>query len=901
MADERTLPVPRRRPRGPLPSGTVTFLFTDIAGSTQLLWKGRQAYAAALADHRRMLRAAVAAHGGREVDTQGDAFFMVFPSASQAVAAAAEGQRSLATHSWPDGLQTTVRMGLHSGEATVAGESYIGLAVHRAARIMAAGSGGQVLLSEATAALVADDLPTGTALRSLGGHPLKDFPGAAPLFQLDVEGLRTRFPPLHQTGPRRRLPESPGSLFGREKDIAALSAMLTDPPTRLITVTGPGGVGKTRLAAQTARTVADNFPGGAVFVPLSAIADPALVLSTLADGVGVRGEPGMDLVEGMRAALGRDRTLVVLDNFEHVVGAAADLAVVLEEIPALVALVTSRQALRLSPEQQYPLAPLADTPAERLFAERAAAVRPGFALDTLDVANARAVTEICRRLDGLPLAIELAAARIRLLPPAVLLERLGQRLDVLGSGPIDLPERQRTLRATMDWSFGLLGPQEQALFTRLAVFSGGFTVTAAETVCVRPGESDVLDTLSVLLDASLLTESPQPGAEARLDMLATVRAYAAEKLASSSDRTETERRHTAWLLALTDHFVVAGDREFGEALARLDRERANFRAAVQRAIDRGDLETATLLIRNTVSYLSRRVAEREAWGWLNQMHAQAGTAAPAVRGRLLILRGLFARAVGEATAIRPLLEEGRRLLPDDADHALDRTLMAFAGIFAALADGSIEEASRCIDEMAARSAATGRRVGAAVAEMLRGNIALVGGDLAGADRHYETGLELSGRLGDEALVGQLLSLRGLILLATGKLDAARRSVLDGVAVNRNSSHQQLGITYSLEALAALALADGHPAVAARALAAAAAARRIVDEPLGPALGPLGDDLTAQAHEQLGDQAFETASAEGRQWSLPQALDRTLEDLSDQDRPWDAARPTLRSAWPDPAP
>jgi predicted ATPase/class 3 adenylate cyclase len=859
-----------------LPTGTVTFLFTDIEGSTRLLRADRQAYAAALALHRRLLRAAFAAHGGREVDTQGDGFFVAFPTAEQAVAAAADAQRSLAAQPWPQGARVSVRMGMHTGGATIVGATYVGLAVHRAARIAAAAAGGQVLLSEATAALVEDDPPTGMSVRPLGEHRLKDFPRNAPLFQLDVDGLPAQFPPLRTPGPHHRLPVPSDTLRGRDDDLAALVSLLTDSSTRLVTVTGPGGIGKTRLSIEVAHAVAEHFPGGAAFVPLGAITDPALVVPSLADAIGVRRETGVEPREAVRLALGDERTLLVLDNFEQVAAAASELKALLEGSPALVLLVTSRRALRLSVERQYVLAPLSGAAAVRLFTERAAATRPGF---MLDADNAAVVAELCRRLDGLPLAIELAAARVHLLPPAALLVRLGERLELLGGGPVDRPARQQTLRATMDWSYHLLGAHERAVFIRLAAFSGGFTIPAAETVCGRAGEPGVLDALSALLDASLLVRTDPSSEEPRLDMLETVRDYAAERLDASSDRVETARRQAEWMLALTHSFLVVDASGYRQALARLDVERANLRAAVVFLIEDGDFERAALLVRNAVAYLARRDAEREASGWLDQMESKATEATAAVRGRLLVLRAVVAAARDDLSLVHAPLEEGRRLLPDDPDHEYDHALAALAGVFAALGDGSLEEASHRTEEAVARFAAIGQLLGLTFTAMIRVNLALLRSDYAGAERGYRAALDLASSIGDDALVGQVLSLQGLVQLSQGDVAAGRRSILDGAALNRRSRSPST-MVHGLEGLASVALIDGRPDVAARALAAAASARHDVATAVASALTPLIADVAARSREQLGDQTYNAACAEGRQWSLPHALDQTLAALAD---------------------
>ncbi|TFV86981.1 AAA family ATPase [Blastococcus sp. CT_GayMR16] len=871
MADERTAVDPPRA--GTLPTGTVTFLFTDIEGSTRLLRADPPGYAASLAVHRRLLRDAFAAHGGQEVDTQGDSFFVAFPSAGQALAAAAEAQQSLAGHAWPEGRDVRVRMGLHTGDAAVTGGGYVALPVHQAARIAAAAHGGQILLSDVTAVLAGEHLPQGTALRSLGPHRLKDFPGPVPLSQLDVTGLPREFPPLDSPPAQPRLPAPAEPLVGREAEVSALVALLRKESTRLVTVTGPGGVGKTRLALEAARQVAGDFRGGVVFVALSPVADPALVLSSVADAVGARREAAADLVEAVRTTIDGDRTLLVLDNFEQVTAAASDVATLLDRTPAIVAVVTSRQVLRLRSEQQFHLGPLPETPAMQLFAERATATRPDF---VLDATTAPAVAEICRRLDGLPLAIELAAARVRLLPPDALLTRLRNRLDVLGDGPVDLPERQRTLRATMDWSHGLLQPHEQTLFARLGIFAGGWTLTAAETVCGRAGEPEVLGTLAVLLDDSLLVDVDGTAPEPRLDMLETVRAYAAEKLAASPDGAETGHRHAEWVLAMTDPLVHAEATAFRRALERFDQERANVRAAVQRAIDTGRLETAALLIRNALGYLVRRSGEREAVAWLEQALPRSTSA---VRGRLLVLRALLAGVFVDLPAVRPLLDEGLDLLPDDDDHAYDRALAAMAGIYAAMAEGSVEKWAHGIEETAGRFAALGQDLGRAFMEVFGGELALMLGDLEAAEQHYGAALELAGRLGDESLTGQALSSRGLVLLARGDLAGARRSVMDGAAANRRGG-QPTAIAYALEGLAAVALGDGRPDVAAQALAAATSMREHLALPRAPALPPLLDDVADRARRQLGDEAYDAAVAEARQWPSPQALDRTFEALTE---------------------
>ncbi|CCH88146.1 protein of unknown function [Modestobacter italicus] len=586
----------------------------------------------------------------------------------------------------------------------------------------------------------------------------------------------------------------------------------------------------------------------------------------------------MAALDALRAALGEDRLLLVLDNFEQVVAAAGDVAALLEAVPALVVLVTSRQALRVRPERLHPVAPLAATPAERLFAERAAAVHPGF---TLDAGNAAVVAEICRRLDGLPLAIELAAARIRLLPAPALLARLAERLDVIGDGPVDLPERQRTLRATMEWSSSLLGRHEQAVFTRLGVFSGGWTLDAAEAVCGRAGEPAVIDALAALLDASLLVAADGSASEPRWSMLDTVRSHAVEKLLASADRAETERRHSQWLLALSDSFWHTGALGFPAALARFDHERADLRAAVHRAVAAGDGQTGVVLARNSLPYLVRRDGVGEFAAWLDGLLRSADELPPAVRGRVLVTRAMAAGFLGDLSTVRPLLEEGRRLLPvdvDDPEHHYDRAGAGLAGVYAALADGSVEEASRCIDEVEAGFAAASQEVGLMVAALIRGNLALLLRDHHGAETSYRAALEMAIRLEESSAAGEVLSLLGLVLLGRGDVSGGRRTILDGAAANRRNG-TPANMVHGLVGLAAVALEDGRPAAAARALGAVDRARQDTTPPLWPVLGTLTEELTARTRQQLGVEGHEAASAEGRGWSLVQALDRTLAETA----------------------
>jgi predicted ATPase len=527
-----------------LPSGTVTFLFTDVEGSTKLLHElGAERYAEALAKHRRVLRQAFAANGGVEVDTQGDAFFVAFPTAPGALAAAQEALAGLSEG------PIRVRMGLHTGTPHLTEEGYVGGDVHRAARIAAAGHGGQVLVSASTASLLDAD-----GLSDLGEHRLKDFDEPVPLYQLGTE----TFPPL-KTVSNTNVPRPASSFVGREKEIRDVVSLLRDG-ARLLTLTGPGGSGKTRLALEAATELVPEFKAGVFWVGLAPLRDPALVADTIAQTLGT--------TDGLAEHIGERELLLLLDNLEQVVEAAAGLAALVETCPNLRLLVTSRELLRVRGEIEYQVLPLAVPEAVELFCARAQAEAD------------ETVQELCRALDNLPLALELAAARARVLSPAKILERLSKRLDLLKGGR-DADPRQQTLRATIEWSYELLAPEEQRLFAQLAVFRGGCTLDAAEEVVYAD-----LDTLQSLVDKSLLRHSAE-----RYWMLETIREYAAERLEASGEADELRQRHAEHYVTLArelePHAAVSK-----EWLDSLEREHDNVRAALDRLPTQGDTQLA---------------------------------------------------------------------------------------------------------------------------------------------------------------------------------------------------------------------------------------------------------------------------------------------------------------------
>ena len=562
--------------RNDLPTGTVTFLFTDVEGSTKLLHElGAEMYAEALAEHRRLIREACASHDGVEVDTQGDAFFFAFPTAPAALAASSELTRALSVG------PIQVRVGLHTGTPLLTEEGYVGGDVHRAARIADSGHGGQVLVSASTAALV--DLE----LLDLGEHRLKDLSAPERIYQLGD----SEFPPL-KTLYQTNLPVPASPFLGRERELAEVTELLSQEDVRLLTLTGPGGTGKTRLALHAAAEAADKYEHGVWWVPLASLLDPAIVLEQAAKTLGAKAN--------LPAHIADKRLLLLFDSFEHVVDAGPAVADLTSACPNLDIFVTSREPLHVTGEQEYPVPPLVETEAVELFHARARAAVPGFS------ANG-AVVEICRRLDCLPLAVELAAGRVKALSSRQILERLEQRLPLLTGGARDLPERQRTLRATIEWSYDLLSEDEQRLFARLSVFAGGCTLEAAEEVA----EAD-LDTLQSLVEKSLIRYTDE-----RFWMLETIREYADARLDEGEKDVLLERLARCLLrLAEAEGAPMFFDRQT-YAFPRLEPEHPNTRAVVTWALERGRSDLIAELFASLGEVWACQNRYGEAIGWID--------------------------------------------------------------------------------------------------------------------------------------------------------------------------------------------------------------------------------------------------------------------------------------------
>jgi predicted ATPase/class 3 adenylate cyclase len=644
-----------------LPTGTVTFLFTDIEGSTKLLHELGDAYVDALAEHRRVLRDAFTRHSGVEVDTQGDAFFVAFARARDAVAAAAEGQEALR------GGPIRVRMGLHTGEPVVSDEGYVGIDVHRAARIAGVAHGRQILLSARTREL-ADG---GIALVDLGRHRLKDLTEPERLFQVGENA----FPPLRSLN-ATNLPIQPEALVGRGRELETVLALVRD--SRLVTLTGAGGAGKTRLALEAAAQLVDDFKDGIFWISLAALTDPALVLPTIAGVIGT--------TDAVAEFVAEKRLLLLLDNLEQVSDAGHDLADLLSRCPYLTVLATSRAPLRIGGEQQYEVPPLAERDAVELFTRRARRIDPHFEQD-------EHVPEICRRLDNLPLALELAAARVKSLATEQILERLRESIDLVARGRRDLPSRQQTLRAAIEWSYELLDSGERQLFARLGTFAGSFDLDAAESVC-----EGALDSIEALIDMSLLRRT----ADGRFFMLETIAEYARSALRAGDAEGVFRARHRAFFLGLAEAEEprVRGP-QAQSALDRLEADHPNLQLAIRSAIDDGAAEAALRLVGalHPFWYLRGHYTVGRV------MTADALAAAPHTPPNILVkalgAAAEFALVQGQLAEARQLLDRRRALCENGETDHLGSTITLLAHL--AFFEGDLAASEQLYERALARA------------------------------------------------------------------------------------------------------------------------------------------------------------------------------------------------------
>jgi predicted ATPase/class 3 adenylate cyclase len=824
-----------------LPEGTVTILFTDIEGSTRLLLQSGDGFTALLEAHRELLRRAFHRHGGIEVDSQGDAFLVVFRRAPQALLAAAEAQRWLADHPWPENGSVRVRMGIHTGAPVRTQDGYAGLALHQGARIMSAGHGGQVLFSQATADLVRGDLPAGMAVRDLGVHRLKDLPEPEHLYQLEIDGLPSEFPSLRTLGDRgNNLPTSRTRLIGREQLMRRAVGFLRRDDIRLATLTGPGGCGKSRLAIQAASELLPDFPDGVSWVALASVSTPGLVVSAIASALGVREGDEESLEASLAKYLASRRRLLLLDNFEQVLGAAPLITNLLAACPGLKVLATSRAALRLTGEQEIPVPPLElpnlatdeplegllRSPAVALFVERARSANPDFSV-TVD--TARDVTRICTQLDGLPLAIELAAARTKLLSPHALLGRMAQRLGVLTGGARDLPVRHQSLRDTMAWSYDLLSPVGQAVFRRFGVFVGGSTLEALEEVCPGDGVSsrDILDIVDSLLSGSLLTISHGGEADDRIGMLETIREFALERLAASGEGTRVRERHARWAARRAETLAAElyGHQQI-TALARLEQEHENIRAALD-WLSEHRRDRALNLAASLWSFWRMHSHLSEGRGYLERLLASAGDAVDArTRAAALLGLGMLTRDSGRHDQASDLLHESERWAKAAGDVPLQgRVRTGLGGV--AWFQGQQNQAHDWVRESADLLRTTDDRWGLADALHMLGHIQIDAGDLNAAHASFEESLSLFRGVVDGWNLAQPLKDLGLIAARRGDYAAARPMYEESLGFLLGTG-DKVQLVDSLNRVGELDLLIGAPEAAQARFESALAIARDVD-------------------------------------------------------------------------
>ena len=806
-----------------LPSGTVTLLFTDIEGSTRLLRELRERYHAMLADHHRLLREAFDAHGGQEIGTEGDSFFVVFVRATDAVTAAAEAQEAL------EGGPIKVRMGLHTGEPVLIDDDYIGIDVHRAARIAAAGHGGQVLISQATRRLLDSTLDLG----DLGEHRLKDLTSPERIYQLGHE----EHPPLKSLD-QTNLPVQPTPLVGRERELADVLELLRSH--RLVTLTGPGGSGKTRLALQAAAELVGEFPDGVWFVSLAALRDPELVKPTIAQTLGVTE------AQTLEEYLGRKEALLLLDNFEQILDAAADVAELLRQAPGVKVIATSRAPLHLTGEHEYPVPPLADDEAAELFVERVRATKPSFEPD-------EHVDAICRRLDNLPLALELAAARSKVLVPEQLLERLEQRLPLLSGGARDAPERQRTLRGTIDWSYDLLGDAEQQLFRRLAVFAGSFDLEAAEEVC----EAD-LDTLASLIDKSLLRQT----AEGRFFMLATIREYAAERFDEDPAAEVLRRRHAERTIRVAEE---ARPRHHAGFVV-LEAEHDNARAALDFLATAGEAELGLRLVLALGDYWYVRGHAREGRRRIDAALAAAADAPAELRLAGLIRAASLARVVGDADAAGSQASAAVALAREVDDGAALAAALRELGE-AMVARHDYERAFALYEESLAIAGAAGESTVATMTNLA--DVALAAGELEGAIEYSRQAAELATGHDAEIVraIGAFNTASALIQLGRGA--EARPHLGRALETVVRIDYPEL-VGWCLAAAAALA-APSDPQAAAVLIGAADGAVESAGVTFGPAEQRLREWVLSGLDGRWDAAEVEQSIRAGRALSIAEAV------------------------------
>ncbi|MGH2555026.1 MAG: adenylate/guanylate cyclase domain-containing protein [Actinomycetota bacterium] len=865
-----------------LPTGTVTFLFTDIEGSTRLLQElGSDRYDRVQDEHAAILRLAIEAGEGVEIRTEGDSFFAVFPTPAGALRAAVAAQRDLAAHPWPEGATISVRIGLHTGEGRLGGDDYVGIDVNRAARIAGAGHGGQVLISDATRGLVEHDLPDGVRVRDLGDHRLKDIAHPEQLFDLVIDGLPTDFPSLKTLDARpNNLPLQLTSFIGRDAEINEIVRLLDEH--RLVTLTGPGGTGKTRLALAVATEVLPRFGDGAFFVDLAPIADPGQVCPAICQALEVREEPGSEVIDTMVNRLAGRELLLLLDNFEHLLEAAPLVDDVMGRVAEVSVLVTSRAPLSLYGEQEHDVPPLAlpdpdhlpepealsRYEAVELFVERARTAKPNFEITQN---NAPAVAEICARLDGLPLAIELAASRIKILSPAAILARLEHRLELLTASARNLPERQRTLRGAIEWSYELLDEPERRLIARLSVFSGGADLHAAEAVANPDGDlgMEILDGLASLLDNSLLRQIETASEEPRFGLLETIREYAGERLDAEFDAEATRRRHAEHFMALAEeaepHFLAEDAPEW---LDRIDLEHDNLLEALGWAVEAGEAERGMQAGASLWRFWQMRGQLAVGRLWLDRLLAVPGGRTPA-RAKAHSAAGSVAYWQADAEDTERHYREALAIYRELGDRpGIAQATYDLAFVPVTRGTG-FEESGRLLQSAIDLFQEVGDEDGAARAKGDLGFFLMMTGDPRASLPLMEESLSRSRDRGDMIRVMDDSLRVAEAYRILGRHDDARRGQLESLAIAERAGIPG-GIAAVLQIMASVEMDQNRHVRAMRLFGAGEA----IAEPLegGFESTPFHfADPVGEARRAIGDEATDHALGEGRAMSREEAV------------------------------